>query len=231
MYCIKCGVKLADGTKKCPLCGANLNFPEYENITPEAKYPKSEFANKEINRHGIVFVLTFLFLIPALLVAVCDLSLNHAVTWSGYAFGAIALVYVIAILPMWFKMPNPVIFLPIDFAALLLYLLYIDLFTDGGWFLGFAFPTVGALAVIFCAVVTLLKYIHHGRLYIFGGASIALGAALMLAEFLMDSTFDMMGRRMWSIYPLTVFALIGIMLIVIAIVKPFKESLKRKFFL
>ena len=29
MYCIKCGVKLADTEKKCPLCGTVVYHPEF----------------------------------------------------------------------------------------------------------------------------------------------------------------------------------------------------------
>lgn len=30
MYCIKCGVKLADSEKKCPLCNTIVCHPEFE---------------------------------------------------------------------------------------------------------------------------------------------------------------------------------------------------------
>ena len=51
--------------------------------------------------------------------------------WSGFASGGILLLYVLTVLPLWFKRPNPVIFVPVDFAAIILYLLYIDLATGG----------------------------------------------------------------------------------------------------
>ena len=34
-------------------------------------------------------------------------------------------------LPLWFRRPNPVIFVPVDFAAIGLYLLYINFATGG----------------------------------------------------------------------------------------------------
>lgn len=39
------------------------------------------------------------------------------------------------------------------------------------------------------AVVTLMYYLRKGKLYIIGGAFVALGAFMLLIEFLMDVTF------------------------------------------
>lgn len=59
--------------------------------------------------------------------------------------GGILLFYIAAILPLWFRNPNPVIFVPCSFVAAGAYILYIDLSIQGGWFLSFAFPVVGFL--------------------------------------------------------------------------------------
>lgn len=78
----------------------------------------------------------------------------------------------LTVLPLWFKRPNPVIFVPVDFAAIILYLLYIDLATGGHWFLTFAFPVAGSIGVLITTMVALLRYVRRGYLYIFGGASL-----------------------------------------------------------
>ena len=63
---------------------------------------------------------------------------------------------------------------------------------------------------------------------IYGGAIIAAGAFCPIMEMLSVVTFG--GEYMrWGIYPLAALFLIGMMLIVIAIVKPFRESLCRIF--
>ena len=63
-------------------------------------------------------ILTALFLIPILVVPLCDIQLNGDVTWSGYVTGALLLSYVMLILPLLFRKPNFVIFIPCDFAAI-----------------------------------------------------------------------------------------------------------------
>ena len=61
------------------------------------------------------------------------------VTWSGYVLGALAVAYDACPAPLVPAAPNPVVLLPVDFVAVGLYLLYINLKTSGGWFLSFAF--------------------------------------------------------------------------------------------
>ena len=40
MYCVKCGVKLADSEKICPLCGTKAYHPDIERGEVNAIYPK-----------------------------------------------------------------------------------------------------------------------------------------------------------------------------------------------
>ena len=41
MYCVKCGVELEDGVKKCPLCETPVpQLDDLEKISYESEYPK-----------------------------------------------------------------------------------------------------------------------------------------------------------------------------------------------
>ena len=232
MYCVKCGVELADSEKVCPLCGTRVFHPDLPRSQGEPPYPPEERIRPEdVNRSGILFLLTALVFIPAVISVLCDWRINDAIVWSGYAAGGILLLYIIVILPMWFRRPNPVIFVPVDFAAIMLYLLYIDFATGGHWFLSFAFPVTGAIAVLVCAVVTLMRYLRRGWLFIFGGALIFSGGLAVFIEFLINLNFQVHQTFMWSLYPLTVGVLLGVMVLVIAVCKPLRRSLHRKFFL
>ena len=231
MYCVKCGVELADSEKKCPLCGTPVFHPDIERKPAEPPFPPDRRHAENVSRVGILFVLTVLFVLPAAICLLCDWRINGGIVWSGYAAGGIALLYILVLLPMWFRHPNPVIFVPLDFAAIGLYLLYIDLATGGHWFLSFAFPVTGAIGVLVTAVVALTRYLHAGYLYIYGGGLILGGALAMLIEFLLNLTFQVHETFFWSFYPLVAGVLLGLMLIVIAVCKPLRESLRKKFFL
>lgn len=231
MYCVKCGVQLADTEKSCPLCGTACNHPEIprQNVAPlypNQRNPELRVSSKAA--HGVVLAL---FLLPIFITLLCDLQLNRAVVWSGYVAGALALTYVTFVLPFWFHRPNPVIFVPCDFVAAGLYLLYINCAVEGDWFLSLAFPVVGGVGLIVCAVVTLMRYVPRGALYIFGGAFIALGAFMPLVEFLIHLTFDISHHAYWSPYPLVALVLLGGLLIYLAINQSARETMERKLFI
>lgn len=231
MYCIKCGVALADTEKQCPLCGTTVFHPELTQKEAAPLYPHHRMPTPQAHPWGALLIISMLFLLPVSICLVCDWQINGIIGWSGYVVGALSVLYVMTVLPGWFRHPNPVIFVPVSFVAIGLYLLYINIAVGGNWFLSFAFPVTGCLGLIITAVVTLCRYVRKGKLYIYGGACIALGGFMLLLEYLLHITFGLPGIGTWSPYPLIVFSLLGANLILVALCPPLRESLERKFFL
>lgn len=231
MYCVNCGVKLADTEKRCPLCETEVFHPEIPRKDGEPLYPRNAQPQEKPEGKWGRMIFTLAFLLPVILVLLADWQFNSAVTWSGFVVGALGMVYVMAVLPGWFRKPNPVVFVPCAFAALAVYLLYIDLVTPGSWFLSFALPVTGGVCLIVTAMVALLRYIRGGRLYIYGGGALAMGALMLLVEFLVNLTFGFTRFVGWSLYPLTVLVLLGGTLIFLAICRPAREAMERKFFI
>ena len=87
------------------------------------------------------------------------------------------------------------------------------------------------LAVLITAICALLRYLRRGRLYIAGGSLIALGFFSVYLEFFIYFTFETIQFVFWSLFPLVAFFILGMMLITVAIVKPFKESLRKYFYM
>ena len=231
MYCIKCGVELADGQSKCPLCGTVVYHPDVPVTEAKPSYPSYVRPPMRVNHRGVMFLVTMVYVMLIIQLIICDFSISGGFVWSLYADGGLLLSYILFLLPLWFRRPNPVIFVPCDFAAIALYLLFIDLVTGGDWFLSFAFPVVGIAGIIVTTVVALVRYVRRGYFFIFGGSVIACGGYLMLLEFFLNITFKLRGTFIWSIYPLIGCFLMGMALIVIGISKPLRESLSKKFFL
>lgn len=229
MYCVKCGVELADTEKQCPLCHTRVYHPEVLQPAGEPLYPSGRVPANPKATKLLPILMTILSISTVLVVLLCDLQINREVTWSGIVIGALVTGYVGMILPVWFKKPNPVIFVPCFFGAVILYLLYLSVSTEGGWFMGFAFPVAGGIGLIVTALVTLLRYVRKGKLYTVGGALMAQGAFMLLVEFLLCRTF---GRPLtgWSLYPLLALMLLGGYLIFLAICHPVREAMERKFF-
>jgi len=231
MFCIKCGVKLADTEKSCPLCGTRVYHPDLEQGEGELLYPKRSYPARDPHPLGLPIFATAVLLVPFIVVLLCDLRFSRTITWSGYVMGAILLVYEMFILPLWFRRRNPVIFVPCAFAAVGVYLLYVNFASGGNWFLSFAFPILGCVGVIVTTTVILLRYIKRGTLYIWGGAIIAFGAMMPLLEFLLYFTFEFKKMVGWAFYPLVSLGLIGGLLIFLAICRPAREVMERKFFI
>ena len=234
MYCVKCGVELQKGIKTCPLCGTKVYHPEIEETPEPALYPRFSEGEETFSPGAVQFILGFLFFLPVILCLMIDLHMNHGVIWSGYVCCGLGSLYVMVCLPLWFKRKNPVIFVPVSMAALLLTALYVSLKTHGGWFLSLAFPIGGVLILIVEAVIVLCRYTvgayPHRYLYIFGGAIMLIGGWLVLLEFLIKVTFGI-PMTWWSLYPLTALVLIGVMMIIVAANKKLRRSLHKKLFI
>lgn len=230
MYCVNCGVKLADSEEKCPLCGVAAYHPQIPREPGRPLYPRNSEPATTVQPHAAQAGILLLFLLPMVLTLIIDLRFNRSVTWSGYVAGGLLLGYITLALPGWFRRPNPVIFVPCDFAAAALYLLYICLTTGGKWFLPFALPVTGGFCLIVTTVVTLTRYLRRGKLYIFGGAAIALGALMLLMEFLMVLTFSV-PFLCWSVYPMVALLFFGGWLIFLAINGSARETVERKLFI
>ena len=230
MYCIKCGVKLEEGQSICPICETRVYHPEIKH-RDEPTYPKIPFESEEFNRIGLMIVLSVIFFVMLIVPIILELDWQRDISWSGYSALGVLIFYTTFVMPYWFKRPNPVIFVPTIFALVLLLLLFICLKNGGNWFMSFAFPTVGALGIIISAATAVLYYVKKGCLYTVGGMLIAIGLWTVLLEYDIHTTFGITHSFRWSLAPLTVLGVAGLLLIIIAIIKPLKESLHRVFFI
>ncbi len=230
MYCVKCGVELADSEKKCPLCGTEIYHPAIIRPTTERPYPPFEKPAETINPRGILFIISVFLLTVTAICLLLEWNLDNEIFWSGFVAGALLLLYVLVVLPNWFRRPNPAVFVPSAFAAAAVYLFYINFSLGGSWFLTFALPITAGAALITSAVVVLSYYLRRGYLYIWSGASILTGAYVVGIEVLINLTFHLRDTLIWSLYPFIMFLMIGLMLLVIGFVKPLRVSLHKKFF-
>ncbi len=227
MYCVKCGVKLQEGVESCPLCRTPVWNPEHE--TEEAGYPdRYPRAHRESNAPAAIALTVVCVTAIVVLLIVC-LRLYGELRWGGYAIGGVALFYVVAVLPNWFRQPRGEVFLPVDHAAAALFVLYVCLKTDGHWFMSFAFPVILASCLLSTALICLLKYVRGGRLFIFGGLLLGVGAFTVLIEFFEHLSFGT-SMFLWSLYPLTVFGAVGVFLLLAGMIPSLRQALEKRFF-
>ena len=220
MYCVKCGVKLQDGTETCPLCQTPVWNPE--QLVRERSFPDSLPERHRESGRTLAMAMTVLAIVEIIVVIIVCFRLYGELRWGGYVIGGIALFYVIAFLPQWFHAPKGEVFVPLDHAAAAIYVLYICMKTGGHWFLI-------ASCLISTAMICLLKYVRGGRLFIFGGFLIVMGGFTMLVEFFEHLTFGTPMFR-WSLYSLSGFAGAGIFLLLCGIIPSMRHELERRFF-
>ena len=229
MYCIKCGVRLSDTEDKCPLCNTVVYHPTLTRNEATELYPKGKMPKTGSGRAFLCGAVIILFMIPIIVTLFTDLRLNGRLDWFGFVAGGHVIAYFTFAFPMWFKNPSPVVLVPCDFAICALYLLYINLAMGGRWFLTLALPITLATALIVCTLVTLIKYLRKGKLYVIGGSVMALGALVLMIEFLTCVTFDLKFTG-WSLYPLISLLMVGGLLIYLAISSVAREKIERKLF-
>ena len=100
MYCIKCGVELADSERVCPLCGTRVFHPDLPCGQGEPPYPPDEHPrHEEVSRIGVMFVVSVCMLLPAVISVLCDWRLSGGIVWSGYVVGGLVLLYTTVVLP------------------------------------------------------------------------------------------------------------------------------------
>ena len=229
MYCVKCGVKLQEGVKACPLCGTPVWCPQAGESEPSATYSDRYPVVSRQKRLTVMASLTVVLL--AAVVACLSIALNTAgrMGWSFYVIVGAASFYLIFLLPFWFKRPHPMVFVPVTFLTLCLLLFLIAGHTGGRWFWTFAFPLTVLLAALTIGAVALYRYVKRGTIFITGGLILAIGGSCLLAELFQHLTFHT-AMFTWSIYAAVVFGLFGGFLILAGVVQPLREHLERTFF-
>ena len=118
MYCIKCGVKLSEGEKKCPLCETVVYHPDFKDNAVDPLYPPNKIPRAKRKSQVMNGASLILFFIPLLISFLSDYKIDRSLEWFGFVAGALLLCYIIVALPCWFTKPNPVIFVPCDFLAI-----------------------------------------------------------------------------------------------------------------
>ena len=231
MYCIHCGVKLQENAAECPLCHTPVVTTPMPESAVRSRY--SDRSPEKEKGHGRVlacWLITVVMIAVGLSCLIVCLQKTGQADWSGYVLMSLGLSWVWVILPIMCPRWRPMIFLPIDFAALGGFLLYMCVKTGGNWFLSFAFPVTGIAAIVTLTAVALMRYITQGRFRLMSLLVIFIGLSFMLIELFQHITF---GSPMfeWSLYCVCGFCLIGLFLFVASFIPSLRNYLRRTFFI
>jgi hypothetical protein len=229
---VNCGVELADSEKRCPLCQTEVNNPKAPWQEPgERPYSRHvDTLMKRIDRRYFATLAGLLLVIPCIITVLLDIISGGGLTWAAYVIGAVAVIYVMVLLPYFFKKYHAVIFLGADCAAILLYLLFIETVNGGRWFLGLGLPLTVAASACLLVLALLFTKAPMSALVKSGAVMIATGLFVVCAEVIISLYAYGAVRFAWSLYALIPCAVVGVALLVLEHRKNLKERIMRRLF-
>jgi hypothetical protein len=231
-YCVNCGVELADSEKRCPLCQTEVINPKAPWQEPSER-PYSRHVDtimKRIDRRYFATLAGLLLTIPCIITVLLDIISGGGLTWAAYVIGAVAVIYIMVLLPFFFKKYHAVIFLGADCAAVLLYLLFIETVNGGHWFLGLGLPMTVAASACLLVLALLFTKAQMSALVKSGAVMIATGLFLVCAEVIISIFVYGSIRFAWSLYALIPCAVVGVALLVLEHRQNLKERIRRRLF-
>lgn len=232
-YCVKCGVKLEDSEKKCPLCQTVVCHPDIK-IPDNAIQPYPEehtILLREMNNKYKIIIATICTFIPAFMTLICDYKINSGqILWADIVFSAVCFLYCLIFVPLIFTKKDVLVYIGIDFGALLAFVWYISFTLGKNWYFPFAFPLMLSIILITFSSILLKRFTKASYLFVFAIDFILAGADCILTEYLITSTFFSHVRFIWSYYPCMTFIAVGVILLLINRNKNLKEQITKKFF-
>ncbi len=232
-YCVKCGVKLGDSEKRCPLCRTVVYHPDIKPVeNTERPYPTEQ--PEEMQKTSMRFKLTIasmIILIPTVLTLICDYSINSTIVWSDIVVSSVCFLYCLIFIPLFVQKKEPVLYFAIDYAALLIFEWYISFTLGGNWFWKFSLPLTTSIALIIVAAMLIKRFTRVSNLIIASVIFFLSAMDCVFAEFLINKSFRDRMFFIWSYYPLITFIIVGVILILCDRNQRFKDKLAKKFFI
>lgn len=228
-YCPKCGVKVEEDNRPCPLCDFHIPKVNPEKETSERKFPtakklETNHFRRVLNR--IFVFISLLVLVSNSLIFYVDYELNDTFTWSKISglsiFAGWGLLYLIF---GYVKKYYNIILLAASIALVLCF--SIDIMNDGlDWFFPLAFPIIIGTAVVGLSYVSLIRTQFVNGFNIIGFFFIAMVVLLMWVNFFIGNHNGDINLMKWLI--ITGLQLLPIALIMIYIKYGLPERIKNK---
>jgi hypothetical protein len=146
-YCVRCGVKLQDGAKVCPLCGTKVILPEGMHEKPEKPlFPKDTVHSYE---RGLDRTRKALFEIAAIITVVAEVVVGFSILPDPDAFlPMIGILYaaVVFLIPVLVEKPSYVTIGSLEMVATAILLVLVNLYLSSD--LTWSLVASGSLALI-----------------------------------------------------------------------------------
>ena len=228
MYCYKCGVKLKDNVKRCPLCKTHLKYAKdsnelssYSNIIDDASL--------HIDFKYICNLLLFILIISTLITIICNYFINGKITWSIYVIASI--IYVASLLSfMYYKkklFPAVLSLLGLE------YLLFIIAYLNNGmhWYLYLVMPNIFAIWLIVTLSIYIFKRKKKNLMRSIPIIFFVISLILIITEILIDLYIRNTIKLTWSLYASIPILIISLIFFILSFNKRIVEEVKKRVFI
>jgi len=227
MYCYKCGVKLEDNEKECPLCHSLL--PIDDNYNLEKAYSDKLDLRKHFDFKYISKLLLLILIFLGFVTVICNICIEGKISWSIYVISS--LVYLSSQVSfLYFK--NKLI--PAIFNLIgLEYLLFTIAYLNNGleWYLYLVLPNIFVvwLLTVLCIIVFIKRKMRLTR-----GVSFilfVLSIILIVTEILIDLYKYQIINLKWSIYASIPILILSLIIFGISFNKSLIDEIKKRVFI
>lgn len=231
-YCVNCGVELEETEKKCVLCGCEVYNPKQPvNKEKMRPYPENiDELTKKANKRFTALILSFLFILPAMICLFLNLIYFNNLLWSVYVIGGFAFLWTCIVPPLINRKMNTMVFIFFDFVAAILLTLVIEIMMNQGkWFLDLGLPILLALWILIEIIVYLYqkKKIYGFKIPAWG--LIFVGVFCVCIDFVIGLHYLEIAKLSWSVFVLIPSFVLATLFFIVENNHAFKDELIKRF--
>ena len=226
-YCVNCGVELSPSEHACPLCQTEVNNPRrpYDRKYPKPFPNRLDLFEPQDNRLFNTAIITLLLALPAAICLACDVAYTNSKGWSMLAIGAMAMLWVFIIPPMYFRRHIVLFSTVLDISALLGYLWIVERYAaEGLWFQQLAVPIVILITAVFVLDYFLITKVISGRFKQVAMALATVPILLIGIEICVDIFLEGTFQILWSYFVAIPCLILVLLLLVLDRRERFKET-------
>lgn len=230
-YCVHCGVKLADGEKRCPLCLTPVYDPsEPQRPNAPRTYPvRTPEQELKRNKRFLLFLAGVMLAAPALLCLIIDLLLTGKITWSSYASSALILLFAAVTIPLLVEKYQVYVTVGTGFLCLNIYLFLVERLSDSGrWFFPIALPAISLCAVMLTGIILMFRRKTLNKLTLIAAAFAAVALECLAIEWLIATSDGRGGMYIWSPFVLAPCLFISLALFFVNYNRAVREEVRRR---
>ena len=228
MYCYKCGVKLKENVKRCPLCKTYLKYAKdsnelaaYSNIIDDV--------GEHIDFKYITKIVLLVLFLAAVITAICNYCISGKITWSIYVISSIICLASLLSFMYFKKKLFPAILTLLGLENLLFTIAFIN--NGMHWYLYLVMPDILAVWLIITLSIYIVKKQKRNLMRDIPIVLFVISLILVVTEMLIDLYIRNAIKLAWSLYASIPILVISLIFFCASFNRTIVEELKKRVFI